>query len=245
MPSSKDQIARLRREIEEHDRRYYVEARPTISDATYDELYRELRQLEAAHPELVTPDSPTQRVGGAPSKGFKQVRHAVPMLSLEKIEPPELKGAEVELDFGKRMRLQDERTVEELRWFDQTVRKQLHAEKVGYVMEPKVDGVSISVHYRDGVLVLGATRGDGTTGDDITANIRAIKAIPLRLNMENPPALLEVRGEAYMPFKEFEEMNAQMEAAGEKTFPNARNATAGTLKQLDPGAVAKRPVRAP
>jgi DNA ligase (NAD+) len=244
MPASNDRIARLRREIEEHDRRYYVEARPTISDAAYDEIYRELCQLEAAHPELVTPDSPTQRVGGAPSKGFKHLRHAVPMLSLEKINPPELKGEEAALDFSKRVRLQDERTVEELRWFDQTVRKQLHAAKVDYVLEPKVDGVSISVHYRDGLLVLGATRGDGEIGDDITANIRAIKAIPLRLDMESPPALLEVRGEAYMPFKEFEAMNAQMEAAGEKAFPNARNATAGTLKQLDPGAVAKRPVRA-
>ena len=244
MPSTKDQIARLRREIEEHDRRYYVEARPTISDAAYDGLYRELRELEAAHPELVTPDSPTQRVGGAPSKGFKQVRHALPMLSLEKIEPPTLTGADGELEFSKRVRLQDERTVEELRWFDQTIRKQLGAESVGYVMEPKVDGVSISVHYRDGLLALGVTRGDGTTGDDITANLRAVKAIPLRLDMPNPPALLEVRGEAYMPMKEFEAMNAALEAAGEKTLPNARNATAGTLKQLDSSAVAKRPVRA-
>jgi DNA ligase (NAD+) len=244
MPASKDRIARLRREIEEHDRRYYVEAQPVISDAAYDELYRELRELEAAHPELVTPDSPTQRVGGAPSKGFKQVRHEVPMLSLEKIEPPTLTGADAELEFAKRVRLQDERTVEELRWFDQTIRKQLGAEKVGYVMEPKVDGVSISVHYRDGLLALGVTRGDGTTGDDITANLRAVKAIPLRLDMPNPPALLEVRGEAYMPVKEFEAMNAALEAAGEKTLPNARNATAGTLKQLDSSAVAKRPVRA-
>jgi len=244
MPSTKDQIARLRREIEEHDRRYYVEARPTISDAAYDGLYRELRELEAVHPELVTPDSPTQRVGGAPSKGFKQVRHALPMLSLEKIEPPTLTGADGELEFSKRVRLQDERTVEELRWFDQTIRKQLGAESVGYVMEPKVDGVSISVHYRDGLLALGVTRGDGTTGDDITANLRAVKAIPLRLDMPNPPALLEVRGEAYMPMKEFEAMNAALEAAGEKTLPNARNATAGTLKQLDSSAVAKRPVRA-
>ena len=244
MPSAKDRIALLRREIEEHDRRYYVEARPTISDAAYDALYRELRELEAAHPELVTPDSPTQRVGGAPSKGFKQVRHSMPMLSLEKIEPPDLKGDDAALDFARRVRLQDERTVEELQWFDQTVRKQLGSTKVAYVMEPKVDGVSISVHYRDGVLALGVTRGDGTVGDDITANIKAIKAIPLRLNLENPPALLEVRGEAYMPFKEFEKMNAEAEAEGEKAFPNARNATAGTLKQLDPTAVAKRPVRA-
>ncbi len=241
---AKKRIAELRGEIAAHDRRYYVEAKPTISDAAYDELYRELRALEAEHPELVTPDSPTQRVGGAPSKGFKQVRHEVPMLSLEKIEPPELKGAEAELEFAKRVRLQDERTVEDLRWFDQTIRKQLGAEKVGYVMEPKVDGVSISVHYRDGLLALGVTRGDGTTGDDITANLRAVKAIPLRLDMKNPPALLEVRGEAYMPVKEFEAMNATLEAAGEKTLPNARNATAGTLKQLDSAAVAKRPVRA-
>ena len=241
---AKQRIAKLRSEINGHDRRYYVEAQPSISDTTYDELYRELRELETAHPELVTRDSPTQRVGGAPSKGFKQVRHEVPMLSLEKIEPPTLTGADAELEFAKRVRLQDERTVEELRWFDRTIRKQLGAEKVGYVMEPKVDGVSISVHYRDGVLALGVTRGDGTTGDDITANLRAVKAIPLRLNIENPPALLEVRGEAYMPVKEFEKMNAALEAAGEKTLPNARNATAGTLKQLDSGAVAKRPVRA-
>jgi DNA ligase (NAD+) len=242
--SAKKRIAELRREIAEHDRRYYVEAKPTISDAAYDELYRELRELETAHPELVTPDSPTQRVGGAPSKGFKQVQHEVPMLSLEKIEPPTLTDADADLEFSKRVRLQDERTVEELRWFDQTIRKRLGTEKVGYVMEPKVDGVSISVHYRDGVLALGVTRGDGTTGDDITANLRAVKAIPLRLDMQNPPALLEVRGEAYMPVKEFEAMNAALEAAGEKTLPNARNATAGTLKQLDSGAVAKRPVRA-
>ncbi len=241
---AKQRIAKLRKEITEHDRRYYVEAQPTISDAAYDELYRELREIEASHPELITPDSPTQRVGGAPSKGFKQVRHAVPMQSLEKIEPPTLTGADAELEFSKRVRLQDERTVEELRWFDQTIRKQLGAEKVGYVMEPKVDGVSISVHYRDGVLALGVTRGDGTTGDDITANLRAVKAIPLRLDMPNPPALLEVRGEAYMPIKDFEKMNAALEAAGEKTLPNARNATAGTLKQLDSSAVAKRPVRA-
>ena len=244
MPSAKDRITSLRREIAEHDRRYYVEAQPVISDAAYDELYRELRALETEHPDLITPDSPTQRVGGAPSKGFQQVRHAVPMLSLEKIEPPTLTGADAELEFARRVRLQDERTVEELRWFDQTIRKQLGAEKVGYVMEPKVDGVSISVHYRDGVLALGVTRGDGTTGDDFTANLRAMKAIPLRLDMPNPPALLEVRGEAYMPIKDFEKMNAALEAAGEKTLPNARNATAGTLKQLDSNAVAKRPVRA-
>ncbi len=242
--AAKKKIVELRREIATHDRRYYVEAKPTISDAGYDELYRELRELETAHPELITRDSPTQRVGGAPSKGFQQFRHIAPMLSLEKIEPPTLTGADAALEFSKRVRLQDERTVEELRWFDQTIRKQLAVEKVGYVMEPKVDGVSISVHYRDGLLALGVTRGDGTTGDDITANLRAVKAIPLRLEMENPPALLEVRGEAYMPVKEFEAMNAALEAAGEKTLPNARNATAGTLKQLDSSAVSKRPVRA-
>jgi DNA ligase (NAD+) len=241
---AKQRIAKLRSEISGHDRRYYVEAEPTISDAAYDELYRELRTLETEHPDLVTPDSPTQRVGGAPSKGFKQVRHEVPMMSLEKIEPPTLMGADAELEFAKRVRLQDERTVEELRWFDQTIRKQLGAEKVGYVMEPKVDGVSISVHYRDGVFALGATRGDGTTGDDITANLRAMKCIPLRLDIPNPPPLIEVRGEAYMPIADFEKMNAALEVAGEKTLPNARNATAGTLKQLDSSTVAKRPVRA-
>jgi DNA ligase (NAD+) len=247
MPASPDPQTRarqLRREIEEHNRRYYDEAAPTISDAAYDALYRELRELEAAHPELLTADSPTQRVGGKASGRFARVTHREPMLSLEKVEPPTPTAEEQALEFSQRVRRLDERTMEELRWFDQTIRRQLGADRVGYVMEPKVDGVSISVHYEHGVLALGATRGDGETGDDITANLRAIRAIPLRLDLADPPALLEVRGEAYMPIAEFEALNARLAAAGEKTLPNARNATAGTLKQLDPAIVARRPVRA-
>jgi DNA ligase (NAD+) len=131
-----------------------------------------------------------------------------------------------------------------LRKFDETVRRSLHQNKIQYILEPKVDGVSISVHYQDGALVLGTTRGDGNTGDDITANIRTIKNIPLRLNTVHPPAYLEVRGEAYMPTEEFEAFNEGLELDEEKTFPNARNATAGTLKQLDSKIVDKRPVRA-
>lgn len=242
--SPSDRAAWLRTEIEEHNRRYYEEAAPTVTDQEYDALYRELLDLEKQHPELATPDSPTQRVGGKPLKEFQSFQHLVPMLSLEKVEPPKETEEEKELDFHKRVEVLDERTLEELRWFDQTMRKQLHATKVGYVLEPKVDGVSISVHYSHGVLALGVTRGDGVTGDDITANIKTIRDIPKRLHMKNPPALLEVRGEAYMPIKKFEALNEEMLAAGEKAFPNARNATAGTLKQLDPNAVAKRPISA-
>jgi DNA ligase (NAD+) len=242
--SASKRAAFLRREIEEHNRRYYEEAAPTVSDQEYDRLYSELIDLEKQHPELVTPESPTQRVGGKPLKEFQSVRHIVPMLSLEKVEPPKETEMETALDFHRRVQVLDERTLEELRWFDQTIRKQLRTETVGYVMEPKVDGVSIAVHYRDGVLVLGVTRGDGTTGDDITANIKTIRSIPKRLENGNPPALLEVRGEAYIPIKEFEKLNAALAEAGEKPFPNARNATAGTLKQLDGSAVAKRPLSA-
>jgi len=208
------QIERLRRQIRRHDHLYYVEARPEISDFEYDQLYRQLQQLEAQFPDLVTPDSPTQRVGGAPLKEFPSVRHTVPMLSLEKAD-----------------------TLEALKKFDADVRKQLPGESVEYVLEPKIDGVSICVRYDRGQLVLGATRGDGTTGDDITANLKTIRAIPLRLPQ---PVTLEVRGEAYMPLKEF----AQFNATQEKPFPNPRNATAGSLKLLDPRKVAQRPLSA-
>ncbi|MDD4873127.1 MAG: NAD-dependent DNA ligase LigA, partial [Kiritimatiellae bacterium] len=237
-------IAFLRSEINRHNLLYYVEASPEISDREYDILYSELKKLETEFPELLSPDSPTQRVGGVPLKEFNSVRHEMPMLSLEKVNTSEKPDKEEVPDFHSRMRLQDENTLQELRRFDETTRKSLQVPKVGYVLEPKVDGVSISVHYRDGVLVLGATRGDGTTGDDITANIKTIRNIPLRLTTKNPPAYIEVRGEAYIPTKAFEKLNTEFEAAGEKTFPNARNATAGTLKQLDPRSAAKRPVSA-
>ncbi|MCX7886079.1 MAG: NAD-dependent DNA ligase LigA [Verrucomicrobiae bacterium] len=211
-------IAKLREEIRRHDHLYYVEARPEISDYEYDQLFAELQRLEKQFPDLVTPDSPTQRVPGAPLKEFQSVRHTVPMLSLEKTD-----------------------TLEGLRKFDADLRKQLAGEPIEYVLEPKVDGVSIAVRYERGQLVLGATRGDGYTGDDITANIKTIRAIPLSLP---EPLTLEVRGEAYMPLDAFEKLNAKLRERGEKTFPNPRNATAGTLKQLDPRVVAARPLSA-
>lgn len=234
----------LRTELSRHNRLYYVEARPEITDREYDRLYDELKSLERRFPAVVTPDSPTQRVGGQPLKEFRSVRHALPMLSLEKVEASEVPSKDDEPDYHRRIRLQDENTLEQLRKFDETVRQTLHRQSVRYVLEPKVDGVSISVHYCDGLLVLGTTRGDGHVGDDITANIRTIRTIPLRLNSAHPPAYLEVRGEAYMSTAEFGELNAELALAGEKEFPNARNATAGTLKQLDPACVANRPISA-
>ncbi|MCS7048308.1 MAG: NAD-dependent DNA ligase LigA [Verrucomicrobiae bacterium] len=215
---ARKRIAYLRDEIRRHDRLYYVEAQPEITDYEYDQLFRELQELEAKFPDLVTPDSPTQRVGGAPVKEFPSVRHTVPMLSLEKTD-----------------------TLEGLRKFDADVRKYLGTEPVAYVLEPKVDGVSIAVRYEKGQLVLGATRGDGTTGDDITANIKTIRAIPLALPR---PLTIEIRGEAYMPLSAFEQFNEKLRQTGERPFPNPRNATAGTLKQLDPRIVAQRPLSA-
>ncbi|MEI6071185.1 MAG: NAD-dependent DNA ligase LigA [Verrucomicrobiae bacterium] len=244
MPNDQERIRELRQEIERHNRLYYVEARPSVSDHEYDRLYTELAALEARHPELASPDSPTQRVGGAPMDGFARIEHLQPMLSLEKIDGAEHPDAKEEPDREKRNRQQDKNTLMRLVDFDKTIRKSLGLDRVEYVMEPKVDGVSIGVHYHHGQLALGVTRGDGRFGDDITANLRTVRAIPLRLNMKNPPPLLEVRGEAYIATKDFEKFNAALEAAGEKAFPNARNATAGTLKQLDPRLVARRPVSA-
>ena len=218
------QIAALRQEINRHDRLYYTEARPEISDYDYDQLFAELQKLEAAQPDLITPDSPTQRVGGAPLKEFQSVRHASPMLSLDKSD-----------------------TLDGLRKFDTDLHKQLPGESIEYVLEPKIDGVSITVRYENGVLVQAATRGDGTTGDDITANVKTIKAIPLTLRQvgtQTLPHLLEVRGEAYISIAAFAKLNDKLRLAGEKTFPNPRNVTAGTLKQLDPKIVASRPLSA-
>lgn len=236
--------AQLAAEIRQHDHAYYVTGKAEISDYEYDQLFKELQDLEKEFPQLVTPESPTQRVGGAPAEGFTRVKHLQPMLSLEKIEASEVPSKDEEPDRDKRNRTQDENTLSELEAFDRTICKQLGRARVEYLMEPKVDGVSISVHYRHGKLALGVTRGDGTFGDDITANLRTVRAIPLELNLKNPPALLEVRGEAYMANKDFDALNAKLAAAGEKTLPNARNATAGTLKQLDPRTVAARPVNA-
>ena len=237
-------VAWLRREIEEHNRRYYVEAEPTVSDHEYDRLFRELAGLESQNPEFADLDSPTQRVGSSPVGSFKRIRHLQRMLSLEKIDAADQPDSHMEPDSEKRTRQQDENTLPRLVEFDRSIRKILGRDRIEYVMEPKVDGVSIGLHYRDGKLELGVTRGDGDYGDDITANLRTVRGIPLRLNLSSPPTLLEVRGEAYIATDDFEKFNARLEAAGEKTFPNARNATAGTLKQLDPRLVASRPISA-
>ena len=244
LPEAKKRHVQLVEEIRKHDHAYYVVGRQLITDREYDQLFKELQALEKDFPDLVTPESPTQRVGGAPSEKFARVKHLMPMLSLDKIEASDHPTKEEEPDRDKRNRAQDENTLAELRAFDTTIRKHLGRDKIQYIIEPKVDGVSISVHYRHGKLALGVTRGDGVEGDDITTNLKTVRGIPLELNLKTPPALLEVRGEAYMATKEFDAINAKLAAAGEKPFPNARNATAGTLKQLDPKLVAQRPIRA-
>lgn len=241
---SQKRHAELAAEIHRHDHAYYVDGRQLITDHEYDQLFNELQKLEKEFPDLVTPDSPTQRVGGAPSEKFARVKHLVPMLSLDKVDAAEHPTSAEAPDADKRNRARDENTLAELRAWDKTIRKHLGRDKVQYIIEPKVDGVSIGVHYRHGKLELGVTRGDGTEGDDITTNLKTVRAIPLSLQTRNPPALLEVRGEAYMAIKEFDAINDKLAAAGEKPFPNARNATAGTLKQLDSKLVAQRPIRA-
>lgn len=216
-------IAQLRKQLERHNYLYYVEARPAISDREYDRLMRELIDLEKAHPGLLTPDSPSLRVGGAPLKEFKTIEHKIPMLSLDNTY-----------------------SREELEEFDQRVQKGLGGEPFSYFVEEKIDGVSIALVYEDGLLKLGATRGDGRYGDDITENIRTIGSIPLRLPApgsvwEGPvPSLLEVRGEAYIPKEQFEKINREKEKVGEELFANPRNACAGSLKLLDPKLVAAR-----
>lgn len=217
MPDPKQAIESLRQEIRRHDRLYYVDARPEISDREYDRLMEQLRQSEAEHPELVTPDSPTQRVAGEPITGFRTVTHAQPMLSIDNTYNDE-----------------------ELREFDARVQRLLETTDYRYLVEPKVDGVAVSLRYEAGLLVLAATRGDGRTGDDITANVRTIGAIPLRLAGEGWPAVLEVRGEVYWPREAFAAHNARRKEQGLEVFANPRNGTAGTLKQLDPRVVADR-----
>ena len=213
-------IEALRREIREHNYRYYVLDDPSVPDAEYDRLMRELEALEAEHPELVTPDSPTQRVGAEPADRFGEVRHALPMLSLANA-------------FSE----------DDLHAFYKRIRDRLGIEdEIEFAAEPKLDGLAVSLLYEDGKLVRGATRGDGVTGEDITQNIRTIKTIPLALHGEDWPRLLEVRGEVYMPRKGFEALNARARERGEKTFVNPRNAAAGSLRQLDPRITAERPL---
>jgi DNA ligase (NAD+) len=216
---TKKQIERLRSEIRKHDYLYYVLNQPEISDQQYDKLFADLKSLEEKYPEFITPDSPTQRVSEQPLEGFKTVRHAVPMLSMDNTY-----------------------NAEELRAFDERVAKGLGRRDYDYVVELKIDGVAISLRYEKGKLVRAATRGDGRVGDDITANVRTIKAVPLALMADKAkiPEVLEVRGEAYMPMKAFVELNKQREKAGEVSFANPRNATAGSLKLLDSKITAQR-----
>ena len=211
--------AELAAEIRRHDHLYYVQARPAISDREYDRLYRELADLEKDFPELVTPESPTQRVGGQPVKAFAQVGHLQPMLSLDNTY-----------------------SQGEVRSFLTRVQKLLPNQTLSWTVEPKIDGLAVSLRYENGLLSIGATRGDGTAGDNITSNLKTIRSLPLRLAHRGVPRLLEVRGEVYMTRAGFQKLNAERTAAGEEVFANPRSSAAGSLKQLDPRLVAKRPL---
>jgi DNA ligase (NAD+) len=212
------QVERLRKEIRQHDYLYYVLNQPRINDRQYDKLFAELKKLEAANPQFVTADSPTQRVSGRPLEGFATVRHAVPMLSMDNTY-----------------------NADELRAFDERVKKQLGSQDYDYVIELKIDGLAISLRYEGGTLVTAATRGNGEVGDDVTANVRTIRAVPLvLLDGGKIPAVLEVRGEVYMPTSSFVELNRLRTEAGEPAFANPRNAAAGSLKLLDARVTAAR-----
>ncbi|ABD69925.1 DNA ligase, NAD-dependent [Rhodoferax ferrireducens T118] len=217
-------VAQLRRALHEHAHHYYVEDAPTIPDAEYDRMFQELQAIEAQHPELITPDSPTQRVGGRALEQFASVRHAVPMLSIRTETDTEASGA---------------------RNFDTRVRRELGLDEaapaVAYVAEPKFDGLAMNLRYESGILVQAATRGDGEVGEDVTQNVRTIGQIPLRLPAD-APSILEVRGEVYMRRDDFEKLNEQQRARGQKTFVNPRNAAAGAVRQLDPAIAAQRPL---
>ncbi len=216
----RQRVARLRAEIEHHNYRYHVLDDPEIPDAEYDRLLGQLRALEQQHPELVMPESPTQRVGGEPVAGFEEVRHHMPMLSLDNAF-----------------------SADEVTAFDRRVRERLETEKeIAYLCEPKLDGLAVSLTYRKGLLELGATRGDGTVGENVTHNIRTIQSVPLRLSGRAWPELLEVRGEVLMSLAGFKEMNRLAAGKGEKVFVNPRNAAAGSLRQLDPRLAASRPL---
>jgi DNA ligase (NAD+) len=220
MATIEEQINHLRTQLRHHEYQYHVLDAPEVPDAEYDRLMRELRELETAHPELITTDSPTQRVGAAPLSAFEQVKHRVPMLSLDNVF-----DEESYLAFYKRV--QDRLKT---------------AEPLTFCCELKLDGLAVSLLYENGELVQAATRGDGTTGENITANVRTIRAIPLRLHGDNIPERLEVRGEVFMPQPGFEAMNEEARRTGGKVFANPRNAAAGSLRQLDPRITAKRPL---
>src|SRR6267378_1895146 len=211
LSEAKTRHGQLVQEITRHDHAYYVLAQPSISDQDYDRLYHQLLDLEKQFPELITSESPSQRVGDQPMKAFKPVQHLMPMLSLDNTY-----------------------SQAELREFVNRVQRLLPNETLDWVVEPKVDGLAINLRYENGVFTCGATRGDGTTGDDITSNLKTIRSIPPKLHVKGaPPAFLEVRGEIYLTKSGFEKLNAERKAAGEETFANPRNAAAGSLKQLD------------
>ena len=214
------EIAALREEIREHDRRYYVEAAPTISDLEYDKLLARLKELEVGHPELVTPDSPTQRVGDAPLAELEHVTHRVPMLSMDNTY-----------------------SIEELQKYGERTQKLLPGEEVAWVVELKVDGVAVALTYESGRFVRGATRGDGFVGDDITHNLRTVSGVPLRLAGKDVPQSVEVRGEVYMTNADLAELNARQKAAGLKLYANTRNSAAGSIRLLDPRICAERRLR--
>ncbi|HKR55349.1 MAG TPA: hypothetical protein VJS20_03550, partial [Gemmatimonadales bacterium] len=213
--------ATLRQILERAARAYYVDDRPEMSDAEYDVLFRELEALEAQHPELKTPDSPTQRVGSEPSAAFKKHRHLVPMLSLDNaFDPAELTA-----------------------WEERNARLAPEVTKAGYTLEVKIDGAAVCLTYRKGVLVTGATRGNGVEGEEITPNLKTIRDVPLKLSGSGWPELMEVRGEVYFENSRFKALNAEREAAGEPTFANPRNSAAGSLRQLDPKITRSRKLR--
>jgi DNA ligase (NAD+) len=224
LSEAKARHAELAEEIRRHDHAYYILAQPTIGDQQYDRLYHELLDLETKFPALITPDSPTQRVSGEPLKEFKPVRHLKPMTSLDNTY-----------------------SQEELREFVNRVQRLLPKETLEWIVEPKIDGLAMNLRYENGIFTCGATRGDGTTGDDITPNLKTIRSIPVRLHTnrdfrEEVPATIEVRGEAYLTKSGFEKLNAERKTTGEEPFANPRNAAAGSLKQLDPRIVARRPL---
>jgi DNA ligase (NAD+) len=217
MPDDAARIEELRSQVNEHLYRYHVLDDPIISDARFDALMAELRRLEEAHPELVAADSPTQRVGAPVSELFRPVRHLRPLFSLDNADSPEML----------------------LAW-EQRMERQLGRPPHGYMAELKIDGLAVVLTYRGGALATGATRGDGVTGEDITANLRTIESVPLKLLGSSPPEVLEVRGEVYMPETAFEELNRRQAEAGERIFANPRNAAAGSVRQKDPAVTASR-----
>ena len=216
---ARKRIDKLREIIDRHNYRYYILDAPAIGDRQYDRLLRELRELEGRFPDLVTRDSPTQRVGAPPSQAFAPVVHAQPMLSLANA-------------FSE----------EELRAWAHRARTALESQRIGYICELKIDGAAVSLTYEDGVFVRGATRGDGVQGEDVTANLRTIRSIPLRLRAKRVPRLVEIRGEMFLSTTAFDTINRERRSSGEPLFANPRNAAAGSLRQLDPTVTASRPL---